>query len=176
MTPRCPDDKDLPIGRRVGPRALARHPEVPEVGIVLPRPDLGVREGASCDASAGRERGRSTRHRQEHRCDPHTEMPARPDGQGHRSGSGGSVREVAAHAGAIESTASRIMRNHEIVTDALRGRVMGRVRAPGHVPNPIAGAEHTRATTRMLQESGVRVVEMMDIDCEPLDAAAAMTH
>ncbi|MGV2103133.1 LacI family DNA-binding transcriptional regulator [Rhizobium sp. 21-4511-3d] len=40
----------------------------------------------------------------------------------------------------------------------------------------IAGFDHTRATTRMLEESGVRVVEMMDIDSTPIDIAVGMSH
>jgi LacI family gluconate utilization system Gnt-I transcriptional repressor len=40
----------------------------------------------------------------------------------------------------------------------------------------IAGFDHTPATHRMLSESGVRVVEMMDIDSTPIDIAVGMSH
>jgi LacI family gluconate utilization system Gnt-I transcriptional repressor len=40
----------------------------------------------------------------------------------------------------------------------------------------IAGFDHTPPTRRMLAESGVRVVEMMDIDAEPVDIAVGMSH
>lgn len=40
----------------------------------------------------------------------------------------------------------------------------------------IAGFEHTDATYRMLDQSGIRVVEMMDIDSTPIDAAVGMSH
>lgn len=39
-----------------------------------------------------------------------------------------------------------------------------------------AGFEHTDATRRMLELSDVRVVEMMDIDSEPIDIAVGMSH
>ena len=40
----------------------------------------------------------------------------------------------------------------------------------------IAGFDHTPATHRMLSESDVRVVEMMDIDATPIDIAVGMSH
>lgn len=40
----------------------------------------------------------------------------------------------------------------------------------------ITGFEHTMATRRMLDQSGVRVVEMMDIDSAPIDVAVGMSH
>lgn len=40
----------------------------------------------------------------------------------------------------------------------------------------IAGFDHTPATRRMLDQSGVRVVEMMDIDSTPIDTAVGMSH
>jgi LacI family gluconate utilization system Gnt-I transcriptional repressor len=40
----------------------------------------------------------------------------------------------------------------------------------------IAGFDHTMATRRMLDQSGVRVVEMMDIDSAPIDIAVGMSH
>ena len=40
----------------------------------------------------------------------------------------------------------------------------------------IAGFDHTVATRRMLDQSGVRVVEMMDIDSAPIDLAVGMSH
>lgn len=40
----------------------------------------------------------------------------------------------------------------------------------------IAGFDHTVATRRMLDQSGVRVVEMMDIDSAPIDIAVGMSH
>jgi LacI family gluconate utilization system Gnt-I transcriptional repressor len=40
----------------------------------------------------------------------------------------------------------------------------------------ITGFDHTVATRRMLDNSGVRVVEMMDIDSAPIDAAVGMSH
>lgn len=40
----------------------------------------------------------------------------------------------------------------------------------------IAGFDHTVATRRMLDNSGVRVVEMMDIDSAPIDVAVGMSH
>lgn len=40
----------------------------------------------------------------------------------------------------------------------------------------IAGFDHTVATRRMLDQSGVRVVEMMDIDSSPIGIAVGMSH
>ena len=40
----------------------------------------------------------------------------------------------------------------------------------------IAGFTHTEATRRMLDQSGVRVVEMMDIGETPIDMAVGMSH
>lgn len=40
----------------------------------------------------------------------------------------------------------------------------------------ITGFDHTVATRRMLDQSGVRVVEMMDIDSAPIDIAVGMSH
>ncbi|ULJ74723.1 LacI family DNA-binding transcriptional regulator [Rhizobium gallicum] len=40
----------------------------------------------------------------------------------------------------------------------------------------IAGFDHTPATHRMLSESGIRIVEMMDIDSTPIDIAVGMSH
>ncbi|MGV8989338.1 MAG: LacI family DNA-binding transcriptional regulator [Cypionkella sp.] len=40
----------------------------------------------------------------------------------------------------------------------------------------ITGFDHTVATRRMLDQSGVRVVEMMDIDSAPIDVAVGMSH
>lgn len=40
----------------------------------------------------------------------------------------------------------------------------------------IAGFDHTVATRRMLDNSDVRVVEMMDIDSAPIDVAVGMSH
>ena len=40
----------------------------------------------------------------------------------------------------------------------------------------IAGFSHTDATRRMLDQSGVRIVEMMDIDSAPIDAAVGLSH
>lgn len=40
----------------------------------------------------------------------------------------------------------------------------------------IAGFDHTPATRRMLADSDIRVVEMMDIDAEPIDIAVGMSH
>ncbi len=40
----------------------------------------------------------------------------------------------------------------------------------------ITGFDHTDATRRMLVQSGVRVVEMMDIDSPPIDLAVGMSH
>jgi len=40
----------------------------------------------------------------------------------------------------------------------------------------ITGFDHTVASRRMLDQSGVRVVEMMDIDSAPIDIAVGMSH
>lgn len=40
----------------------------------------------------------------------------------------------------------------------------------------ITGFEHTLATRKMLDQSGVRVVEMMEIDSAPIDVAVGMSH
>lgn len=40
----------------------------------------------------------------------------------------------------------------------------------------IAGFSHTEATRKMLGQSGVRVVEMMDIDSTPIDVAVGLSH
>jgi LacI family gluconate utilization system Gnt-I transcriptional repressor len=40
----------------------------------------------------------------------------------------------------------------------------------------IAGFDHTDATRLMLDQSGVRVVEMMDIDSAPVDVAVGLSH
>ncbi len=40
----------------------------------------------------------------------------------------------------------------------------------------LAGFDHTDATRRMLEQSGIRVVEMMDIDSAPIDIAVGMSH
>ncbi len=40
----------------------------------------------------------------------------------------------------------------------------------------IAGFDHTEATRRMLIQSDIRVVEMMDIDAVPIDIAVGMSH
>lgn len=40
----------------------------------------------------------------------------------------------------------------------------------------ITGFDHTLATRRMLDQSGVRVVEMMEIDSAPIDIAVGMSH
>lgn len=40
----------------------------------------------------------------------------------------------------------------------------------------ITGFEHTLATRKMLDQSGVRVVEMMEIDSTPIDVAVGMSH
>ena len=40
----------------------------------------------------------------------------------------------------------------------------------------LAGFDHTEATRRMLIQSGIRVVEMMDIDSTPIDIAVGMSH
>lgn len=40
----------------------------------------------------------------------------------------------------------------------------------------VAGVEHTDATRRMLQQSGVRIAELMDIDSTPIDVAVGLSH
>ncbi|MGD0720137.1 MAG: LacI family DNA-binding transcriptional regulator [Roseiarcus sp.] len=40
----------------------------------------------------------------------------------------------------------------------------------------IVGFDHTDATRRMLQDSGVRVAELMDIDSPPIDIAVGLSH
>ena len=40
----------------------------------------------------------------------------------------------------------------------------------------IAGSTHTEATQRMLENSGVRVVEFMEIDHKPIDVAVGFSH
>ena len=40
----------------------------------------------------------------------------------------------------------------------------------------IAGVEHTDATRRMLERSGIRVAELMDIDSTPIDVAVGLSH
>jgi len=40
----------------------------------------------------------------------------------------------------------------------------------------VAGVEHTDATRRMLERSGVRVAELMDIDSTPIDVAVGLSH
>ncbi|MBA8879905.1 LacI family DNA-binding transcriptional regulator [Phyllobacterium myrsinacearum] len=40
----------------------------------------------------------------------------------------------------------------------------------------IAGFDHTDATRRMLVQSDIRIVEMMDIDAVPIDIAVGMSH
>jgi len=40
----------------------------------------------------------------------------------------------------------------------------------------VTGFDHTLATRRMLDQSGVRVVEMMEIDSAPIDVAVGMSH
>ncbi len=40
----------------------------------------------------------------------------------------------------------------------------------------LAGFDHTDATRRMLDQSGIRVVEMMDIDSTPIDVAVGTSH
>jgi LacI family transcriptional regulator, gluconate utilization system Gnt-I transcriptional repressor len=50
------------------------------------------------------------------------------------------VSDVARLAQVSDSTVSRIMRNHGLIADATRSRVMEAVRALGYVPNRIAGS------------------------------------
>ena len=40
----------------------------------------------------------------------------------------------------------------------------------------LAGFEHTEVTRRMLQASGIRVAEIMDIDAAPIDVAVGLSH
>ena len=40
----------------------------------------------------------------------------------------------------------------------------------------IAGFDHTDETRRMLENSGIRVAELMDIDAEPIDIAVGLSH
>jgi LacI family gluconate utilization system Gnt-I transcriptional repressor len=40
----------------------------------------------------------------------------------------------------------------------------------------IAGSTHTDATRRMLDQSGIRIVEFMEIDNTPIDVAVGMSH
>jgi LacI family gluconate utilization system Gnt-I transcriptional repressor len=40
----------------------------------------------------------------------------------------------------------------------------------------IAGFDHTDATRRILQQSGIRVAELMDIDAVPIDIAVGLSH
>ncbi len=40
----------------------------------------------------------------------------------------------------------------------------------------IAGFEHTEATRRMLEQSGIRIAELMDIDSTPIDIAVGLSH
>jgi LacI family gluconate utilization system Gnt-I transcriptional repressor len=40
----------------------------------------------------------------------------------------------------------------------------------------IAGFDHTDATRRMLENSGIRVAELMDIDAAPIDIAVGLSH
>ena len=40
----------------------------------------------------------------------------------------------------------------------------------------IAGSTHTEATRRMLDQSGVRIIEFMEIDKPPIDVAVGMSH
>jgi LacI family transcriptional regulator, gluconate utilization system Gnt-I transcriptional repressor len=157
------------------------------------------------------------------------------------------VSDVARLAQVSDSTVSRIMRNHGLIADATRGRVMEAVRALGYVPNRIAGSlasldsrlvgvvipslsnivfpevlqginaglagtnrqsvisvtdydldkeevvvrnllawqpaavliagsTHTDATRKMLDQSGIRIVEFMEIDHPPVDAAVGLSH
>ena len=157
------------------------------------------------------------------------------------------VSDVARLAQVSDSTVSRIMRNHGLIADATRSRVMEAVRALGYVPNRIAGSlasldsrlvgvvipslsnivfpevlqginaglagtnrqsvisvtdydldkeeivvrnllawqpaavliagsTHTDATRRMLDQSGIRIVEFMEIDHPPVDVAVGLSH
>jgi LacI family gluconate utilization system Gnt-I transcriptional repressor len=40
----------------------------------------------------------------------------------------------------------------------------------------VTGAEHTEATRRFLEQSGVRIAELMDIDAKPIDIAVGLSH
>lgn len=40
----------------------------------------------------------------------------------------------------------------------------------------VAGSTHTEATRRMLDQSGIRIVEFMEIDHPPIDVAVGMSH
>lgn len=40
----------------------------------------------------------------------------------------------------------------------------------------VTGFDHTDATRRMLEQSGIRIVEMMEIDQTPVDVAVGMSH
>lgn len=157
------------------------------------------------------------------------------------------VSDVARLAQVSDSTVSRTMRNHGLIADATRDRVMEAVRALGYVPNRIAGSlasldsrlvgvvipslsnivfpevlqginaglagtnrqsvisvtdydldkeeivvrnllawqpaavliagsTHTDATRRMLDQSGIRIVEFMEIDNPPIDVAVGLSH
>ena len=157
------------------------------------------------------------------------------------------VSDVARLAQVSDSTVSRTMRNHGLIADATREKVMGAVRALGYVPNRIAGSlasldsrivgvvipslsnivfpeilqginaglagsnrqsvisvtdydldkeedvvrnllawqpaavliagsTQTDATRRMLDQSGIRIIEFMEIDHPPIDAAVGMSH
>lgn len=157
------------------------------------------------------------------------------------------VSDVARLAQVSDSTVSRIMRNHGLIADATRSRVMEAVRALGYVPNRIAGSlasldsrlvgvvipslsnivfpevlqginaglagtnrqsvisvtdydldkeevvvrnllawqpaavliagsTHTDATRKMLDQSGIRIIEFMEIDHPPIDMAVGLSH
>jgi LacI family transcriptional regulator, gluconate utilization system Gnt-I transcriptional repressor len=157
------------------------------------------------------------------------------------------VSDVARLAQVSDSTVSRIMRNHGLIADATRSRVMEAVRALGYVPNRIAGSlasldsrlvgvvipslsnivfpevlqginaglagtnrqsvisvtdydldkeeivvrnllawqpaavliagsTHTDATRKMLDQSGIRIIEFMEIDHPPIDVAVGLSH
>ena len=157
------------------------------------------------------------------------------------------VSDVARLAKVSDSTVSRTMRNHGLIADATRDRVMEAVRALGYVPNRIAGSlasldsrlvgvvipslsnivfpevlqginaglagtnrqsvisvtdydldqeeivvrnllawqpaavliagsTHTDATRKMLAQSGIRIIEFMEIDHPPIDVAVGMSH
>jgi LacI family transcriptional regulator, gluconate utilization system Gnt-I transcriptional repressor len=157
------------------------------------------------------------------------------------------VSDVARLAQVSDSTVSRTMRNHGLIADATRGRVMEAVRALGYVPNRIAGSlasldsrlvgvvipslsnivfpevlqginaglagtnrqsvisvtdydldkeevvvrnllawqpaavliagsTHTDATRKMLDQSGIRIIEFMEIDLAPIDVAVGLSH
>ncbi len=157
------------------------------------------------------------------------------------------VSDVGRLAQVSDSTVSRIMRNHGLIADATRSRVMEAVRALGYVPNRIAGSlasldsrlvgvvipslsnivfpevlqginaglagtnrqsvisvtdydldkeeavvrnllawqpaavliagsTHTDATRKMLEQSGIRIVEFMETDHPPIDVAVGLSH